>query len=318
MRGVRSAVLVALIGLAGGAAAQTIHCVPPKDCSNGVQFFPTQAEYAAAVGGALSPTSPTTPITFQVLEDQTNAYSLEVSRSPWSQATSLTLEARTTLSGPQLGTTVSGWEPISTVPNTLFTNDVNKTDVSVEYRVPIDGTEPPGAYTTTVTFHTWDVNGSPNHGNKVRDTVTTTVTVTIPSYISLLLDGVPVGQTASVDFDYTLSNFVAYLRAVQTGSLLPMTSASFSRLAVATNNPTGYHIDVSIVENSGPTNSSLGVADIRLFNGPQANGYVFRSSQATNGYVTLLTPSDFGLYVDGGGAAGSYGFTATYTAKPNP
>jgi len=310
--------LAVLIGLAGGAAAQTIHCVPPKDCSNGVQFLPTQADYAAAVGGTLSPTSPTTPIAFQVLQDKRNAYSLEVSRSPWSQPTPMTLEARVTLSGPQLGTTVLDWAPISSVPSTLFTNDVNKTDVSVEYRLAIDGSEPPGTFTTTVTYHAWDANGPPNHGNKVRDTVTTTITVTIPSYISLLLDGAPVGQTASVDFDYALSNFVAYLRAVQDGTLLPMTSTNFRRLAVATNNPTGYRVDVTVVENSGLANSSLGVPDIRLFGGPPADGYVFSSTQATNGYVTLLVPSDFGLHVDGGEAAGTYSFTATYTAQPNP
>ena len=318
MRWLRTLALAVTIGLAGGAAAQTIHCVPPKDCSNGVQFLPTQAEYAAAVGSALGPTSPTTPIAFQVLEDKKNAYSLEVSRSPWSQATPMTLEARITLSGPHLGTTVLDWAPISTVPSTLFTNDVNKTDVSVEYRLRIDGSEPPGTFTTTVTYHAWDANGPPDHGNKVRDTVTTTITVTIPSYISLLLDGLPVGQTASVDFDYTLSNFVAYFQAIQTGNLLPMTSANFSHLAVATNNPTGYRVDVTVVENSGPTNSSLGVPDIRVFGGPQADGYVFSSTRATNGYVTLLTPSDFGLHVDGGEAAGTYSFTATYTAQPNP
>ena len=230
----------------------------------------------------------------------------------------MTLEARVTLSGPQLGTTVLDWAPISSVPSTLFTNDVNKTDVSVEYRLRVDGSEPPGTYTTTVTYRAWDANGSSNHGNKVRDTVTTTITVTIPSYISLLLDGVPVGQTASVNFDYTVSNFVAYLQAIQSGSLLPMTSTNFTGLAVATNNPTGYRVDVAVVEDSAPTNSSLGVPDIRLFGGPQADGYVFSSSQATNGYVTLLTPSDFGLHVDGGEAAGTYSFTATYTAQPNP
>ncbi len=173
----------------GSCGSQTIHCVPPKDCSNGVQFLPTQAEYAAAVGGALSPTSPTSPIAFQVLQDKKNAYSLEVSRSPWSPPTPMTLEARITLSGPHIEPIVLDWAPISTIPVTLFTHDVNKTDVSVEYRLRIDGSEPPGTYTTTVTFHAWDANGPPSHGNKVRDSVTTTITVTIPSYVSLLLDG---------------------------------------------------------------------------------------------------------------------------------
>ena len=318
MRWLSGLLLALAIGLAGAAVAQTVHCVPPKDCSNGVQFLPTQAEYAAAVGGALSPTSPTSPIAFHVLQDKQNAYSLEVSRSPWSPPTPMTLEARITLSGPQMTPIVLDWAPVSTIPVALFTHDVNKTDVSVEYRLRIDGSEPPGTYTTTVTFHAWDANGPPSHGNKVRDSVTTTITVTIPAYVSLLLDGVPAGQTASVDFDYTLSNFVTYLQAVRTGALLPMTSATFSRLEIATNNPTGYRVNVTVVENSGPTGSSLGVPDIRIFGGPQADGYVFSSTSGTAGYVTLLVPTDFGLHVDGGEAAGAYSFTATYVAKPNP
>ncbi len=317
MRWLRGPLLAAIVGLAGAAAAQTIHCVPPKDCSNGVQFLPTQAAYAAAVGGTLSPTSPTAPIAFKVLHDKKNAYSLEVSRSPWSPPTPMTLEARITLSGPQMTPIVLDWAPVSTIPATLFTHDVNKTDVSVEYRLRIDGSEPPGTYTTTVTFRAWDANGPENHGNKERDFVTTAITVTIPAYVSLFLDGVPAGQTASVDFDYTLSNFATYLRAVRAGTLLPLTSATFDRLAVATNNPTGYRVDVTVIENSGPAGSSLGVPDIRLFGGPQADGYIFSSSSATNGYVTLLVPSDFGLQVDGSEAAGAYDFTATYVAQPN-
>lgn len=318
MRRLRVLLITAILGVAGGAAGQTIHCVPPKDCSNGVQFLPTQAEYAAAVGSTLSSTSPTAPIAFQVLQDKSNAYSLEVSRSPWSPGTAMTLEARITLSGPKSPTTVLDWSPVSTIPATVFTHDVNKTDVAVEYRLRIDGSETPGTYTTTVTFHAWDANGPKNQGKKERDTVTTTVTVTIPAYLSLLLDGVPVGQTASVDFDYTLSNFAAYLQAVRTGALLPMTSATFGRLAIATNNPTGYQVTVSIVETAGPTASTLDATDIRLFGGVQADGYVFSSSTATDGYVTLLVPSDFGLHVDGGEAAGAYSFTATYVAQTNP
>ncbi len=318
MRCHRVSLVAIALGLASVVVAQTIHCVPPKDCSNGVQFLPTQAEYAAAVGGTLSSTSPTTPIAFQVLQDKSNAYSLEVSRSPWSSSMGMTLEARITLSGPKTSTTVLDWAPVSTVPATLFTHDVNKTDVAVEYRIGIDGRELPGTYTTTVTFRAWDANGPKHQGKKVRDTISTAITVTIPAYLSLLLDGVPVGQTASVDFEYTPSNLVAYLQAVQTGALLPMTKASFSRLAISTNNPTGYRVKVSIVEAAGPAASTLDASDIRLFGGVQANGYVFSSSSATDGYVTLLAPSDFGLHVDGGEAAGAYTFTATYVAQPNP
>ncbi len=58
--------------------------------------------------------------------------------------------------------------------------------------------------------------------------------------------------------------------------------------------------------------------DIRIFGGPQADGYVFSSTSGHRGYVTFLTPSDFGLHVDGGEAAGAYSFTATYAAQPNP
>jgi len=300
------------------ATAQTISCIPPKDCGNGVAFLPAQAQYAAAVGSTLGPTSPTTPIAFKVQQDHGNAYSVDVSRSPWASATSLDLEARITLSGPHVTPTVLDWQPISTVPDTVFTEQANQADVSVEYRLRIDGTEPAGTYVTTVTFHAWDSVASPSQGKKGRDSVTMTVTVTIPTYVSLRLDGVPAGQTASVRFDYSLSNFVAYLHAVDAGTLLYVTSADFDRLEVATNNPTGYRVDVSIAENAAPTGSTLGVPDIRLFGGVRADGHVFSSTSATRGYLTLLKPSDFGLHVDGGEIAGSYRFTATYTAKPNP
>lgn len=318
MRCVRALFLAVLVGLAVGATAQTIHCVPRKDCSNGVQFLPTQAEYVAAVGGTLRPTSPSTPIDFQVQPEIKNAYDLEVSRSPWSQATTMVLEARYTFSGPHLGTTVRDWASTSTVPNNLLTDDVNKTDVSVEYRVRIDGTEAPGIYTTTVSYQTTGANGPPNHGIKVRDTVMATISVTIPSYVSLLLNGVPVGQTASVEFNYALSNLADYVKAIQSGVPLSMTTSNFKSLAVATNDPHGYRVDVTVVEMSGPPNSSLNVSDILLFGAKTANGHIFSSAKATDGYVTLLIPSDFGVHVDGGEAAGTYNFTVTYVAQPNP
>lgn len=312
----RLAVRLVLILSLGAAAAQTIHCVPPKDCTTAVQFLPTQAQYAAAVGGTLAPTSPTTPIGFQVLQDHQLAYTVQTSRAPWAPATPLALQARITLSGPHVATRVIGWMPVTSVPTTLFTEDANKTDVSVEYRLAITGREPPGTYTTTVTYTVRSEGGKGSNG-KGRDTVTNTISVTIPAYLTLLLDGVPVGQTASVSFDYRAANLSAYLQAVSSGTPLAFTSASFDRLEIATNDPAGYRVSVSVTEDAAPAGSSLGVSDVLLFSKP-ANGYAFTSGAATDGYQTLLVPSDFGIHVDGGETAGAYQFTVTYRAQANP
>lgn len=290
--------------------AQGVRCVPRSVCAAPIEFAPTPAQYVAAFGAALGPSAPTDPVTLHVQREGQGHYAVEVSRSPWGPSSSMRLEARVTLSGPHAPPRVLDWMPVGRAPSVLVQGQGTRTDVAIEYRLWVTGTEAPGSYTTTLTYA---LQAQGAHGHERSRTVTNTVRVTIPAYVLLRLDGVPVGRRASVSFDYAGANAAAYVKAIEAGASLPLTSATFDRLQVLTNNPAGYRVRVSVTRDAGPAGSSLGVDDVLLFGRPADGATLTGPSSAT-----IVVPSDFSLRAPGSAMAGAYTFTVTYRASASP
>lgn len=296
------------------ALAQKIQCTPRKDCTTAVTFAPTEARYAAAIGGSLLPTSPTTPVTLQVHQESGVPFRLEMSRTLWTPPSLIELEARFTYSGPHTPPRSTDWQHVTSAPQVVLASTEKKVDIGIEYRILVTGNEAPGRFAADVSLLVED--GSAGHGRQ-KDLVTNTIDVTIPAFVLLRLDGVSVGRTADVTFDYQTGSLPAYVHAIDAGLPLSFTSASFDTLQVATNNPDGYRVDVAVTQELAPPGSSLGSQDILLF-GSQATGQTLANHGPTHGFVTLLRPADFGIHVDGGETPGMYRFSVSYAASPNP
>jgi len=297
------------------ALGQTVQCVPKKDCSNPVQFAPSQAQFIAALGSALQPTAPGMPIQLKVHVGKGADVAAEVSRSPWTPAAAISLEARITVSGPQVATRTLDWLPLSEVPRTFVVGDGQLTNVDLDYRLRADGSVAPGTYTASITYHVWDSSQAPN--GATGTTITSPVTVIIPAFVALRIDGSVAGQEATVRFDYGGANAAAYVAAISAKRPLAFTSADFRHIDVATNDPRGYRVQVSVAESTVTRAQHPGVGDV-LIRGVPAQGTALSSTHATDGFEALLTPGDFGLHVDGSETPGSYVFRVTFQAFANP
>ncbi len=308
---VRTVVLcVALLG--GLAAAQKVECSPKKACDDPIEFVPTEAAYVDAIGGALAADAPTMPVRLTLKRDKKLEYTAEVSVAPWTGPGSLMLEIRVTLSAKDEPDVVFDWQPVDQVPWTLFSHDEKKSDLYIEYRLPVDGSEMPGRYATTFTTHVWDDRDKKNK----KDTIEQTVTVDIPSYrmLRVVKAGVP-AVDAELLFDVA-SDLGGYMAAIMNGSPLAPTAATFDAVEVATNDPRGYRVEIAVLDPSGGT-QGIGVGQLELF-GVGANGQRIDAATATQGFTTIVVPSDFGLRVDGGEGAGTSRFEVRYTLKPRP
>lgn len=319
----RAAILALLVIAAAGkeiAVGQSIQCIPANVCNQPVEFLPTATAYVNAIDGTLGPTVPTSPTQLRVHEQGgAGAYEVELSRTPWSPSANLVLEARVTLTGKGVVPQIIDWTPVAEVPATLLQSSSRRTDLSIEYRLLIRGDEVPGTYSTSLTYALASSDASPirSPGASGKDAVTTEVTVTIPSYVLLQLDGMATGQDAVLDFDYSGSNISAFIGALQSGIPLAVTHATFDRLQLRTNSPSGYRVDVTVSLDTGPTGSSLSSTDLLLF-GRAASGTVLTGTGPTAGPITLVRPADFGLSVDGGVLQGTYSYTVMYSASAGP
>lgn len=301
------AVVLCLTSLVSVGSAQKVDCTPKKACDDPIEFAPTEATYVSAVGGTLAADRPTSPIRLKLKRDKKFEYTADVSIAPWTGPGGLTLEIRVTLTSKDEPDVVFDWQPVDQVPLTLFSHDEKKTDMYVEYRLRIDGSEVPGRYATTFITHVWDDRDKKNK----KDTIEQPVTVDVPAYrlLRVVKSGV-----AAVDADLVFdaaSDLGGYLSAIAKGNPLSPTGASFDAVEVATNDPRGYRVDVAVVDASGGQ-QAVRTAALQLF-GIAADGQQIHGTAATHGFVTILVPSDFALVVGGSEGAGTSRFEVQYT-----
>lgn len=307
----RGRVACAILALAAGfGVAQKIDCRPKKLCEQPVLFMPTESDYVDAIGGFLRPSVPDGAMDVELKRDKQYAFDVDMAAAPWIGPGPLGLEVRVTVSGKDEPTQVIGWTPLDQVPLTILHSDTKKSSLAIEYRLRVTGAEPPGRYATTVTTHVWDEDAK--HDKK--DTVTNEISVAVPTYLLVRVRGVATA-TGSVFFDLS-SDLSGYLRAVSSGSMVAPTGATFDAVEVATNNPGGYVVTVSVAPTSSPA-PGVDVSSLRLFGAP-ADGQTLLSDRPTLGYEVIVRPSDFGLRLDGGGVVGETMFNVTYQARPRP
>ncbi|HKI59265.1 MAG TPA: hypothetical protein VKA00_08625 [Trueperaceae bacterium] len=297
------------------ASAQTIQCVPKKDCGNPVQFAPSQAEFVAALGASLQPAAPAMPIQLKLHPKQGSEMSAEISRSPWTPTAPIVVEAQATVSGPHMAAMTLEWMPLSETPRTLLVGDSGLTDLALDFRLRPDSAVPPGTYTALIRYHLW--NSAQVHDGSGETTITSVVTVIVPAFVVLRLDGSVAGSLSTVHFDYSGGNAAAYVAAISAGSPLSFTSADFRSIEVATNDPWGYSVEVSVAQSTGSRIAHPNAGDV-LITGKPAQATVLSSAHATDGFQGLLTPADFSMRVDGSEVPGSYTFRVTFHAFPNP
>ncbi len=305
---------VIALSLLGVAVAQRVQCQPRSACNRPVTFTPTSAEYSNAIGGFLNPDLTSPNIKLKLKRDKDEPFTAELSRTSWSPANNIELEARFTLLAKKTPTQVTAWLPVSELPLQFLQSDDKRTDIEVEYRLRISGQELAGSYETTVQYFVWDARDKKNK----KDTVTHQIRVEIPPFLQLRIgDILTSGGVATIYFDYAEPNALDYVRAIENGTPLELSSSEVSRVEVAANNPRGYTVRVSVTQASGPVGSGLGVADILLFDSP-ADGQSIRRDSPTVGFETLVLPEDFTVFVDGDEEPGSYVFAVEFNAEINP
>lgn len=170
--------------------------------------------------------------------------------------------------------------------------------VQVSYQLVLTGPLTPGTYNITVTYHLVGANS-----------VTNAIQVTIPPVVALHLDG---GDTVAFDYSSDPGAYVAGW-----GSTLPYTAAGTTLQDVevygnggytvtatgtaAPGNPAAGNVPVSKLEIKGHSLSSTPVT-------------IVAASRSSQGLVTVATPADYRLAVDGSEGAGSYQYTVQYSA----
>ena len=312
-RRARLALIVTALALLGSAQAQVGRIDPVSLVP--VSFTATDADLAAAEGCpgcVVVQPDPGPSVVFDVRrQSPRNVYALDVSLEGWTPAGGPTLEVQVTVTSVDGRTTYleTPWTALSETPVALFDQtDANQTRVRVtaRYRLRLVGEETAGTYTSQVTY-------------RIRDTTQTAVHATrasLPTFLALRWAGAPASGGASLRFDYA-TDPMAYLEAVAGGAPLPPTSADFDRLEVSTNHPGGYTVTVFVTPLDAPPDAPSLLARLTL-TGAAADGRRFTSTGPTDGYVTLVTPDDFGLRVDGSEAPGAYRVELRYVATRNP
>lgn len=188
---------------------------------------------------------------------------------------------------------------LSPQQQTVFDGWVRRyASVQVSYQLVLTGPLTPGSYDITVTYHLVGANS-----------VTNTIQVTIPPVVVLQLDG---GDTVS--FDYA-NDPAAYLAAW--GSTLPPTPSGTTLKDVKVYGNGGYVVSASgtaAIGNPGPRGVPLSRLEIlgHALSGTPVT--VASSTSGSQGLVTVATPADYALAVDGSETSGTYQYTVQYTA----
>jgi hypothetical protein len=190
-----------------------------------------------------------------------------------------------------------GWTEVTGTPTALFDqSQANQARVRVTatYRLRLAGDASAGTFTSPVTYRIRDTTQTASH----------TAQVNLPTFLALRWVGAPPSGSATLSFDYAATP-MAYVQAVTTPAPLAPTSADFDRLEVSTNHPSGYTVTVWATLLDAPPGAPSLVPRLTLAGAP-AEGRRFTATGPTDGFVTLATPDDFGLVVDGSETPGAY------------
>lgn len=312
-RGGLRALLVCAVALVATAQAQVGRLDPIS--SGPVTFTVTDADLAAAQGCpgcVVVDADPGPGVVFEVRRQNPNrVYVIDVSLDGWTPAGAGTLEAQATVTSTD-GRTVylqTDWQEVTAAPTMVFDQsqaNQSRVRVTVAYRLRLSGTASAGTFGTAVTYR---VRGT-------SETFSHTTGADLPTYLALRWAGAPASGLATLRFDYAGAP-MAYVDAVTRGVALPPTSADFTALEVSTNHPSGYTVTVWFATLDAPLGAPSLAPRLTLGDAP-AEGRTFTSSGPTDGFVTLATPADFGLRVDGGETPGAYRVELRYEAVRNP
>lgn len=251
-----------------------------------------------------------TPVVLEVRRQNPNRfYTLDVFHNGFTPLGAFQLEARYAVTNERGNMVLLAidWRPVTEAPGELFTQQAvgRETSVRVEvaYRLRLVGSEPPGLYQTTVTYSIRENASKASHD----------VRAAIPSFLSLRLVGAMAPALAhNLRFDYGEAP-QQYVHAVSTGTPLPATASDLARVEISTNHPGGYTVTVRVEALAEPL-----LRDRLYLAGALAHGRRLASTHPTRGFVTLVTPDDFSLVVDGSEPPGAYVVTVTYEAILNP
>ncbi len=294
-------VLLCLFGLLGTADAQRLRF----RSSGRVAFAPTSEVYLAALGGSVEPEPSSPNIRMRVDKSKRYTFRVEPSSRP---AGAPELQARLTFSSKKDDRYVTPWLSLDEPWQEVIARRDKRTEISVEYRAQLSGGEVAGSYTTSLTYRAG--NSSVRHD----------VRVVVPTATSLRVErSLVTAQTATLEFDYSGKGVMTYLRATETLTPLSATSSDIRTLEVFTNNPQGYTVTVSVVQDDVlPNPASASLTDRLYLAGQSAEGRRFSTASPTYGFEPLLSPSDFSLSVDGSEQPGDYTFRLIYDVRPNP
>ncbi|MFO8150499.1 MAG: hypothetical protein R6T93_09395 [Trueperaceae bacterium] len=313
IRGAAMALVLAVLALVGSAQAQVARLSPVS--LGPVTFTVTDADLAAAQGCpgcVVVAQDPGPAVVFDVRRQNPNrVYVLDVALDGWTPASGLTLEVQLMVTSVDGRTTYlqTGWTEVTAGATALFDqSQANQARVRVtaSYRLRLDGDETAGTFTSPVTYQIRGTTQTATHATQVG----------LPTFLAIRWAGAPASGSATLRFEYAASP-MTYLEAVASGNPLAPTSADFARLEVSTNHPDGYTVTVLATSLDAP----IGVASLspRLtLAGAAADGRRFVGTGPTDGFVTLATPDDFGLIVDGGETPGAYHIELLYEAARNP
>lgn len=312
-RGGLLALILAVLVFVGTAQAQVGRIDPVS--SGPVVFTVTDDDLAAAqgcLGCVVVLPDPGPGVVFDVRRQNPNqVYFLDVVLDGWTPLGGPALEVRVDVTSTDGSTTYlqTDWMAITEVPSAVFDQsqaNQSRVRVTVAYRLRLNGDETAGTFTSPVTYR---IRGT-------SETATHNASVGLPTFLALRWVGAPASGAAMLRFEYA-SMPMTYVEAVASGVALAPTSADFDRLEVSTNHPSGYTVTVQVV----PLDAPIGAPSLapRLTLGDlAAQGRQFTSTGPTNGFLTLATPADFGLVVDGAETPGAYRIELRYVAVRNP
>ncbi len=312
-RGGLLALTLAVLTVVGTAQAQVGRIDPIS--SGPVTFTVTDDDLAAAQGcpGCVVVLADPGPgVVFDVRRQNPNqVYFVDVVLDGWTPAGGPTLEVRFDVTSTNGRTTYlqTDWMAITETPSMAFDqSQANQARVRVTatYRLRLTGDEAAGTFTSPVTYR---IRGT-------GETMTHTTSVGLPTFLTLRWVGAPASGAATLRFEYANAP-MAYVEAIASGTALIPTSADFDRLEVSTNHPTGYSVTVLAVALDAPIGAPSLTPRLTLGGVPAAER-LFTSTGPTDGFVTLATPGDFGLVVDGAETPGAYRIELRYEAVRNP
>ncbi len=270
-------------------------------------FNPTVQEYVSALGcnlcNYLSPSRFNDKITLRLENRNAQPATVQVRRAAYTPLADLELEARYILTD-SAGTVVSikEWLPLSQLPETLYSGRDTDIDFAIEYRLRLTGRERTGSYETSIIYNV----GTDSTNHKLR--------FNIPSASVLRVTG-QTSSAVTVAFDYLTVNAVAYVRAVEKNTLLPVTASELKQVELLCNNPSGCTVNVQLFDLSMLPSTNV-LNRVYLF-GKVANGQRLQRTSATNGFEVIVRPEDLTLFVDGREDPGEFRFAVQYQLSTN-